>query len=557
MAVSLPNPLSDNPLRWDGWKLYNSQNYYERLCLSFDSNASNEQIEDNCRQLLVWWQKKLPLKNQPSNPVSQMLRSGLDEAPIYLVEARTVLLDPEARKRHDLELRAGAVTAAIEEFKKLIGFSIADRKLRAGEEERLLKAGVNLGLSPEETANAIQSELVRTGSVRVAAEVIAPPPIAFPASAPGGAAEAPRASDPFSEFRRLLRMSRLCLDGEEMTDDQRDAMCNLGESLGLTGGQAEDLIDEYLEDAATMSMSPTGAAAAAVRTPAGSVPGTRPAPVAAPKPAPATPPAAPARREMPVITPLIRAQEREKYPNAVNSIGIELYLITSGTFNMGCDGADSQPNEQPVTPASISRFYLSRYPITNAQYERFDPSHGTKRAPWADENHPVVYVSALDAERFCEWLSKLEGRRYRLPSEAEWEYAARGLEGRAFPWGDHLDAGHYANFADASSNFPWRDPRINDGWAQTSPVGSFPKGSSSFGIEDLAGNVFEWCIDCIDAYKGKEVLNPRGPRNSQKRVYRGGSWKSRAASLRACARHHNLPTYSSNDVGFRIVCECA
>ena len=80
MAISLPNPLPDNPLRWDGWKLYNSSNYYERLCLSFDSNASNEQIEDNCRQLLVWWQKKLPLKNQPSNPVSQLLRAGLDEA---------------------------------------------------------------------------------------------------------------------------------------------------------------------------------------------------------------------------------------------------------------------------------------------------------------------------------------------------------------------------------------------------------------------------------------------------------------------------------------------
>ena len=95
--MSLPNPLPDNPHRWEGWRTYNSANYYERLGLSFDSNASTEQIEENCRMLLVWWQKKLPLKNQPSNPLSQLLRVGMDEAPTFLVEARTALLDPALR----------------------------------------------------------------------------------------------------------------------------------------------------------------------------------------------------------------------------------------------------------------------------------------------------------------------------------------------------------------------------------------------------------------------------------------------------------------------------
>ncbi|HWB59291.1 MAG TPA: hypothetical protein VG733_07355, partial [Chthoniobacteraceae bacterium] len=90
--MSLPSPIPDNPIRWDGWKFYNSENFYERLCLSFDSNPSDHQIEDHCRQLLVWWQKKLPLKNQPSNPMAQLLRAGLDEAPQCLVEARTELL---------------------------------------------------------------------------------------------------------------------------------------------------------------------------------------------------------------------------------------------------------------------------------------------------------------------------------------------------------------------------------------------------------------------------------------------------------------------------------
>jgi formylglycine-generating enzyme required for sulfatase activity len=256
------------------------------------------------------------------------------------------------------------------------------------------------------------------------------------------------------------------------------------------------------------------------------------------------------------VTPLMRAQEREKYQNFANSIAVEMYLVTSGLFSMGSASPEAQPNEQPVTPTAINKFYVARFPITNLQYERFDPGHVAKRAPWADGNHPVVYVSALDAERFCEWLSKVERRRYRLPTEAEWEYCARGVENRVYPWGEHLDAGHYANFADVRSNFPWKDPKLDDGWPQTSPVGFFPKGASPFGIEDLSGNVFEWCLDGFVPYKGKEIANPRGPRDGGKRIYRGGSWKSRAASLRASSRNFNSPDYSSNDVGFRIVCEC-
>lgn len=557
MALSLPNPLPDNPLRWEGWKLYLSPNYYERLCLSFDSNASAQQIEENCRQLLIWWQKKLPLKNQPSNPLSQMLRAGLDEAPIYLVEARTILLDPEMRKAHDLTLRAAAVEAAGEEFKKLIGFAIADRSLRPEQEERLISAAHALGLSQEDAASLIEAELVRIGATRAEPEPAAlhAPHSVFPSDT--------ASKDPFNEFRRLLQMSRLCRDGEEMTDDQRDAMCNLGESLGLTGGQAEDLIDEYLDAVATMPIA-VAAPAASTGRPARPAMGVVSPPIQrasapAPAPVPQKPVASPpvVRRELPAITPLMRAQEKEKYPNFASVVGAELYLITSGTFAMGCKDIEAQPNEQPITNVLISRFYLSRHPITNAQYECFDRTHAAKRAPWADDRHPVVYVTALDAERFCEWLSRVEGRRYRLPTEAEWEYAARGLDGRSYPWGENLDAGHYANFADRRSNFPWREPRIDDGWEQTSPVGCYPKGASPFGVEDMAGNVFEWCFDGFEPYRGKDVQNPRGPRNNQRRIYRGGSWKSRAASLRATARHFNSPDYSSNDVGFRVVCECA
>src|SRR3954462_15489580 len=134
--VSFPVPLPDDPRKWDGWSRYNSTDPYERLCLDPQTNPSNELIEERFRELLLWWQKKLPLKNQPSNPLSQLLRAGLDDAPIYLVEARTTLLDPEARQKHDSELRAQVVQDALVEFRKLIAFSLVEKKLSPDDEER-------------------------------------------------------------------------------------------------------------------------------------------------------------------------------------------------------------------------------------------------------------------------------------------------------------------------------------------------------------------------------------------------------------------------------------
>src|SRR5205823_624255 len=143
-------------------------------------------------------------------------------------------------------------------------------------------------------------------------------------------------------------------------------------------------------------------------------------------------------------------------------------LVTSGTFMMGSSAADAAPNEQPPSRTNVSCFFMSRHPVTNRQYELFAPNHRAKRAPWADDNHPVVYVSSIDAMRFCEWLTARECKKFRLPTEAEWEYAARGSDGRTFPWGEKLNRGNLANFADANTSFAWRDPEINDGYAETS-----------------------------------------------------------------------------------------
>ncbi len=542
--MALLNPLPDNPARWDGWKNYNSPNFYERLCLDFDSNANAELIENNCRALLVWWQKKLPLKNQPSNPVAQLLRGGLDEAPLRLAEARTELLNPEARARIDAGLRHEMVGVAIVEFKKILDFALAEKKLTEDGERRLYDAGRRFALSDDEIKAAVESELERLGAVRVQdAPPPAPTPVATPSARSSTLTADDGSRDPFAEFRRLLRMSRLALDGGEMTDDQRDAMCNLGESLGLTGGQAEDLIDEYLEEMAGAPPSPVSAKPAV----------HAPTPAAAPS-KPVTSPS-PSKPTTINTSPIARSQEKLKYPNFTNSVGCEMLLITSGAFAMGSNAREATPQEQPVTLVTVGCFYMARFPVTNAQYESCDASHRNKRAATAGDRHPVIHITSLEAEKFCQWLSQKEGRKYRLPTEAEWEYAARGTDDRSYPWGDDLDSGIYANFADVNTNFPWRDATIDDGFAEAAPVGSFPRGSSPFGIEDLAGNVFEWCLDYFEPYRGKDIVNRRGPNHGTQRMYRGGSWRSRASSLRASARHFNLPNYSSNDIGFRVVCE--
>ena len=566
--MTLPSPIPDNPMRWDGWRNYNSDNYYERLCLSFDSNPSDHQIEDHCRQLLVWWQKKLPLKNQPSNPVAQLLRAGLDEATQYLVEARTELLNPQARAQLDEFLRGKMKADALAEFTKYFSFSVADGVLSKEDEANLFHIGSASGLHETEMLELIETELEKRGAKRKVEQAPPPPPPPEPAAASSApVAISDRSQDPFTEFKRMLRLSGL--DGD-LTDDQRDALCNMGENLGLTGGQAEDLIDEYIDEVADMPLLPVAPQQRGV-----AVPGRPVLNRSAPPPKRPEPPkkvVTPVKKEAnsqkiaqqisgkditTVISPLNRAQEKLKNPNFLNTLGMEMLLVPSGGFNFGSEARDAAPNERPVSQVTQSCFYMAKFPVTNWQYEKFDPAHSAKRGPWADDKHPVIYVSSIDAINFCQWLSAREKRKYRLPTEAEWEYAARGADGRNYPWGQQLDRGDVANFADVNTNFAWKDSSINDGYAETSPVGAYPRGISPFGIEDMAGTVWEWCLDFFEAYKDKPRTNPQGPTTGWKRIYRGGSWKSRAGSLRASARNFNMPDYSSNDVGFRIVCECA
>src|SRR5215210_2492631 len=154
-----PVPLPDDPYKWDGWSKYKSPNLYERLCLDPRANPSNEIIEEHCRELMRWWQKKLPLKNQPSNPLAQLLRPGLDESSRYLSEARVELLDPRRRRALDNGIAAQVQEQAIAEFHKYLTFAIADGTLTPDEEKNLFRFGREHRLSDEQMREYIEAEL--------------------------------------------------------------------------------------------------------------------------------------------------------------------------------------------------------------------------------------------------------------------------------------------------------------------------------------------------------------------------------------------------------------
>lgn len=532
LAVSpAPPNFPDDPRKWDGWSKYNADSPYLRLCLDAASNPSDEQIQLHCSALLQWWQNKLPLKNQPANPIAQLLGRGIDDASRYLVQARMDLLDPQKRREWDEKLDAQAGQETLDEFVKFIEFSIKDGVLPAEAEANLIEFGQSNGLPDEQIKSSIEEELKRRGARR--SKLV---PVPAPAPQPIIASR----TDAEKEYLRILVLGGLNMASASYT--VRAMLAQVAENLGIAPARGEQLLDRFLEDQ-ELTLAKPGPCKPVITLPRKS---------AATAPAPVTP----AVKAFVAVDPRKAAAGRLP-ANFVNGVGATMVMLPEGEFMMGSDAPDAQPNEQPLTQVHLSPFYISQHPITNAQYERFDPSHKSKRIANAGDTHPVVYVSSFEAVKFCEWLGQKEGKTYRLPTEAEWEYAARGTDGRKYPWGNQEGKADLANFADASTTFAWRDPRINDGYPETSPVGTFPRGASFFALEDMAGNVWEWCLDFYQDLAGTPKQNPRGPASGPKRVYRGGSWKSRFTNLRATARATNAPNYSCNDLGFRIVCECA
>lgn len=248
------------------------------------------------------------------------------------------------------------------------------------------------------------------------------------------------------------------------------------------------------------------------------------------------------------------------------NIQIDMVKIARGTYQRGSPDSEKgrRPNEGPQHSVTItSDFFISVSEITNRQYKAFNPG---KRPPvFSDldlglDDLPVVGVSWEDAYEFCEWLSHKLEYTFSLPTEAEWEYAARAGTITRRPWGQDLDDTElcsHANVADiqAASAFSFLSSTsfapCNDGFAGPAPVRSYPP--NAFGLHDMLGNVREWCLDWFEKYSTNTLTDPGGPERGSSRIIRGGSWYH-SPDFARCAYRSGAPSNTTDiNLGFRIV----
>lgn len=236
--------------------------------------------------------------------------------------------------------------------------------------------------------------------------------------------------------------------------------------------------------------------------------------------------------------------------------GMEMVYVPAGEFEMGSEGADS--NQRPVHTVYLDAYWIGKYEVTNQQYAIFQNANGNQTegdVTWLDEisgyariqqsagswaaqsgytDHPMVAVNWYGARAYCEWAGG------RLPSEAEWDKAARGTDGRTYPWGESIGA-NFANYGNLGD---------------TTSVGSYPAGASPYGALDMAGNVWEWVQDWYDFnhYSDTEANNPTGPDAGKIKVVRGSSWVfNNVWYLTAAYRVWGNPSVSFGDFGIRCL----
>lgn len=223
----------------------------------------------------------------------------------------------------------------------------------------------------------------------------------------------------------------------------------------------------------------------------------------------------------------------EQLPGTASD-GQTLIAVPGGTFTMG---SDVYPSERPPHRVTVSDFSIGKCEVTNAQYRAFCNATGRKFPPSAQgDDHPVVALSWSDAQAYCSYYG------YTLPTEAQWEYAARGTAGSKWPWGEQME--------EKCCNYYNKGP---GGW--TFPVGSFPEGASWCGVLDMAGNVWEWCADWFsyDYYGMSPTLNPRGPSSSYYgRVTRGGACNTDFDDCRTARRNYQPSDWGTLTIGFRV-----
>ncbi len=249
----------------------------------------------------------------------------------------------------------------------------------------------------------------------------------------------------------------------------------------------------------------------------------------------------------------IKSAIREMKDKIKQKTGLELVHIPQSTFKMGFFLADFV---NTIREVSVDGFYMGLNVVTVAQYRRFCEATGKMMPPephaggnsfnpnWSKGDHPIVNVDWAGAKAYCDWVSKEVGVACDLPTEAEWECAARGgLKEKVFPWGDVFD----------KTKLHRSKERRGDAGG-TAPVGTHP--ANGYGLYDMAGNVWEWCNDWYaEKYNPNDTDNPKGPPKGQYHVLRGGSWEYVFPGAFRCAARStlNLPDQSLDAVGFRVV----
>lgn len=226
-------------------------------------------------------------------------------------------------------------------------------------------------------------------------------------------------------------------------------------------------------------------------------------------------------------------------PKTIVDYGIEMVFVEGGTFKMGAtseQGSDADSDEKPVHSVTVSNFYIGKYEVTQAQWKAV---MGDNPSSFQGDNLPVENVSWDDIQEFIKKLNQLTGKTYRLPTEAEWEYAARGGK---------MSKGYKYAGSNNISDVAWY---TNNSSSHTHPVGQ--KQPNELGLYDMSGNVWEWCQDWYGNYNSSSQTNPTGPASGSYRVLRGGSWGYIAGDCRGSYRYRYNPSNRSYDYGFRLV----
>lgn len=219
---------------------------------------------------------------------------------------------------------------------------------------------------------------------------------------------------------------------------------------------------------------------------------------------------------------------------------------------MGSD-ASNFDYEKPTHQINLDAYYVDKYEVTNSLYKACvddgacdQPVNPGVYSDPQFAQYPVTFVKWQMAVDLCEW------RGARLPTEAEWEKAARGTDERSYPWGNEFDDGN-ANFCDGKCILAVSDKKTDDGYEEAAPIGSYPGGISQFGVYDMAGNVWEWVADWFDEgyYASSPESNPLGPEKGELRVIRGGSWHDPQSLLRTYTRGASHPIFNLKELGIR------